>query len=165
MHCWISDRIGLPTGRGRWSCLHFQYVRKPGYSDSDVWSPFAIHKEPAPCPFLPLLFNDWLYHANQWISWPPPYAGFVFGFRNNNCACPGGVWPAAGLIHHSDRDVQYASHLIRVNVVSCLGKEIFDAVNYTSINRFDLHVIATIAFVTGIAWIKLQQQLISWPKR
>ncbi len=41
----------------------------------------------------------------------------------------------------------------------------FGVVNYTSVNRLALHLVPAIAFVTGFAWIKLQQQLISLPKR
>ena len=37
----------------------------------------------------------------------------------------------------------------------------FGVVNYTSVNRLALHLVPAIAFVTGIAWIKLQQQFIA----
>jgi hypothetical protein len=42
-------------------------------------------------------------------------------------------------------------------------KESFGVVNYTSVNRLALHLVPAIAFVTGIAWIILQQQFIARP--
>ncbi len=42
-------------------------------------------------------------------------------------------------------------------------KESFGVVNQTSINRLALHLVPAIAFVTGIAWIILQQQFIARP--